>query len=471
MRRLLAHRCGAKTATLWGTLALSLTLLVGCGGESSSDNRPQALSVGGTMTGLLAGTQINITNNQNDALTLGANGTFVFGNTVPKNGNYSVAISSQPAGQVCTISEGTGTATSNISNISIVCAKAIAYAYIPTLSNEINQYAIGTNGQLTPLAPASIPLTSPAADFVTHPSGNFAYLVNQGVNTISQYAIATNGTLSLLTTFNEPSGANGTNITITPSGRFAYVLNSSGTGAASLYSIGSDGALTLQNASVPIGTSPTGIFIDPTSRFAYVTNNVMVATPGAPAQYMISQYSIGTDGSLTALTPASAAAGAELPSKLIFNSSARFAYGVAVDNVMQYAINADGTLSLLNPPTLQSHAIYSALLDPSGSFMYIATTVIFTGTHGSVGLYSIGADGLATSIPGGVNIPSQPPGLAGAYGLATDPSGQFLYVSSEGLIYQYSIGANGALIPLEPSALALNGTPQTWQLTIARLHG
>ena len=51
-----------------------------------------------------------------------------------------------------------------------------------------------------------------------------------------------------------------------------------------------DGALTpMTTAKVPAGTYPISITVDPTGRFAYVANNQSAN---------ISQYTIGTDGSL-----------------------------------------------------------------------------------------------------------------------------------------------------------------------------
>lgn len=69
----------------------------------------------------------------------------------------------------------------------------------------------------------------------------------------------------------------------------------------SQYAIASDGALTaLTSTTVAAGTSPVGISIDASAKYAYVTNQGVLGAP----QSSVSQYIIGTDGGLTAMTPA-----------------------------------------------------------------------------------------------------------------------------------------------------------------------
>jgi large repetitive protein len=54
-------------------------------------------------------------------VTVSASGGFTFPDTVPSAKGYSVIVKSQPAGQNCAVSNGTGTASANVTNVSVSC--------------------------------------------------------------------------------------------------------------------------------------------------------------------------------------------------------------------------------------------------------------------------------------------------------------------------------------------------------------
>lgn len=76
-------------------------------------------SVGGTVSGLHG--SLVIQNNNGDNLTITGDGTFTFPTRSSGAGNYSVSVLNQPRYQNCTISDGSGTITSDISTIAIAC--------------------------------------------------------------------------------------------------------------------------------------------------------------------------------------------------------------------------------------------------------------------------------------------------------------------------------------------------------------
>lgn len=99
----------------------ALALLAACGGGGGDGGTGATYTVGGQLSGLLAGQSVTVQNNGGDALTLRANGAFTFAGSVSANGAYAVTVSSQPAGQRCTVANGTGRATANISNVAVSC--------------------------------------------------------------------------------------------------------------------------------------------------------------------------------------------------------------------------------------------------------------------------------------------------------------------------------------------------------------
>lgn len=102
-------------------------LLAACGGSSNS------YTVGGSLAGLAAGNIITLFNHGGDPLIRTSNGTFVFTNTV--EAAYSVTTGANPPWQRCAVANGSGTATANVENISVICANS--NAVVTTLAGSI----------------------------------------------------------------------------------------------------------------------------------------------------------------------------------------------------------------------------------------------------------------------------------------------------------------------------------------------
>jgi uncharacterized repeat protein (TIGR01451 family) len=77
-------------------------------------------TVGGAITGL-TGTVV-LQNNSGDNLSRSANSGFTFPAVVPDNGVYSVTVLTQPAGQTCTVANGSGNVNgANVVNVQVDC--------------------------------------------------------------------------------------------------------------------------------------------------------------------------------------------------------------------------------------------------------------------------------------------------------------------------------------------------------------
>jgi hypothetical protein len=77
-------------------------------------------SIGGSVTGL-SGTLV-LKDNGGDDLTLGASGGFTFATKVASGSTYAVTVGTQPSGQTCTVSSGSGTvANANVTGVSVSC--------------------------------------------------------------------------------------------------------------------------------------------------------------------------------------------------------------------------------------------------------------------------------------------------------------------------------------------------------------
>ena len=105
-------------------LALALIAIDGCGSGNSTPPSPATYTIGGTVTGL-TGAGLVLQDNGGDNLTVSANATsFTFATAITSGGAYSVTVFAQPAGESCTVTSGGGTATANVTSVSVACIQA-----------------------------------------------------------------------------------------------------------------------------------------------------------------------------------------------------------------------------------------------------------------------------------------------------------------------------------------------------------
>lgn len=101
-----------------------LGLLAGCGGGGGGGDDtpppPPTFTVGGTISGLLGG--VVLQNNGAGNLSVSSNGAFTFTGSVTSGAAYNVTVLTQPGLQTCTVSNGSGSASANVTNIVVACA-------------------------------------------------------------------------------------------------------------------------------------------------------------------------------------------------------------------------------------------------------------------------------------------------------------------------------------------------------------
>lgn len=110
----------AATCTLTVGAARSVTATFVASGPTPR------FTLGGTLAGLAAGASVVLRNNGTDDLTLSANGSFQFSQTVAQGASYSVGIATQPGGQTCSVANGSGTMQAAVSNVAVTCVSSAA---------------------------------------------------------------------------------------------------------------------------------------------------------------------------------------------------------------------------------------------------------------------------------------------------------------------------------------------------------
>ncbi|MEI6872644.1 MAG: hypothetical protein WCL08_10215, partial [Verrucomicrobiota bacterium] len=238
----------------------------GSGGASGSSGGSQSFTVSGSVSGLNAGESLILKNNSAESLTISVNGAFSFKNQIPQNGSYSVTVDTQPIGEVCTVSGGTGSGVmAPVNGVSVKCSvdtyniSGMVSGLNPTQQlvlsdNAADQLTISANGAFTfpvPIAYGggySVTVTQqPSAEMCTVSNGAGSGVQANVSNIVVNCAIDTytiSGSVSGLAT--------GQQVTLYNNGGDPLIISANGSFTfPTLISFGS-------SYSVSVNTQPTG---------------------------------------------------------------------------------------------------------------------------------------------------------------------------------------------------------------------
>jgi hypothetical protein len=179
--------------------ALAVFLVVGVALATSGcrSDSLQYQSIAGTVTGLTG--SVTLQNNGTDPLTVRANGGFSFSRPVAGGSTYSVSVQTQPVGETCAVSQGSGMVnTVNVTNVSVACT-AVTRTIGGTVSglngtlilrdNGADPKTISNNGAFTfstPLAHG----TNYAVTIQTQPANQTCTVAN-GIGPVGDADVAT----------------------------------------------------------------------------------------------------------------------------------------------------------------------------------------------------------------------------------------------------------------------------------------
>lgn len=433
-------------------------------------------SVGGYVSGLV-GSGLTLSYSGGAPIPVARNGYYSAATGVAIGANYSVTIASQPTnpGQVCVVSNGTGTiGTTNVNAANVFCPQSVGrFAYVvgagitstpspnpPPTPGTISVYSIDpATGALT-LVPGSAVSTGPeVSSFQFIPYSNFAWAVEPGESLVgipsSIYDYSVDPTTGLLTpvTGSPFLGLAGTattpgclfggygytrSVTLAPSGTFGYANN---TGHNGSYNAGTwtftvdptTGAPTLVAGSQNPQCLDDPVVVDPSGQFAYINA-------------AIGMYAFNIDASTHAmsLVPGSPFSAGTTP--LVMDPAGHFAYE---PNDRIYVLQVDPTTGALSqiPGSPFSSGADVIAIEPRGKFAYVH---LASGGSGP-GIYTYSIDATTGALA---------PVVADAPVLLTsqvrpnpiiDPSGKFLFTvadvgANQRGVYVYSIDpATGAL--------------------------
>jgi 6-phosphogluconolactonase (cycloisomerase 2 family) len=275
---------------------------------------------------------------------------------------------------------------------------------------SISQYTIGADGTLMPMTPATVAQGNGSTDIAVHPSGKWAYAVsskNPG-STVVQYTIGANGALATSSTAPLPS-VFPQFVAIDPSGKYLYVtLQGQVDGVAQFTIDQTTGELAAMSpASVPFtaaGATAFAITVHPSGKYAYVTDYY-----GTISEYTIDANS----GALSPLAQTKVDGPVQFAAWITVDPSGKYAYvanaGTTSAAISQYTVGADGTLTAMTPASVAAtSAATNVQVDAPGTHLYM-TSGNGTGATNIVSQYAIGANGaLSPMTPATVYVGSGP---------------------------------------------------------------
>jgi hypothetical protein len=409
--------------------------LAACGG---GDSTTPDYSVGGIVNGLQTGNSLVLQNNGTNNITQSANGTFTIADQLPSGTSYAVTVLTQPAGQTCTVTNGSGQLAGDVSNVMVNCsAIAASFTVSGTVAGLLSgrSVALQDNGGNTTTVPAdgSFAFTTPVAGgasyavtvltqpagqncAITHGSGTVA---GAGVNNISVICsddtynidaavsgLAMNASvvLQLNAGDNLNVSANGTsnfNAPIASGSTYAVTVLTQPAGESCAVSNGS-GTVEAANVSVPVVCTP------------------MVYTVGGAVSGLLTGRSVVLQDNGSNTTTVSV------------NGS--FVFSTSIANGSAYAVTVltqpSGQICSVTQGsgTVAGAGVGSVAVSCTSSSYAVGGTL--TGLNGTVVLQDNGGDNLTLTTNGSFTfVTSVAGGAAYAVSVLTQPSGQNCAVS------------------------------------------
>ena len=476
-----AQTCSVSQGTGTITTANVTNVAITCAANS--------YTVSANVVGLASGGQLVLENN-GGATTVTRNGSITLGGSIAAAGSYNVTVTSAPIGQVCTVSNGSGSGvTANVSTVSVTCTTN-SYTVGGTVAglsgslvlqnNGTDSSTLTTNGSfhfLTPVAyganyavtvtteptnqtctvvnangTATADVSDVAVSCITKTNNPlYVYEPDYGANTIRGFIIDTiAGTRADIPGSPFAAGTSPQWVAADPSAAYLYVTNLGGD-TLSVYSINhGTGALTeIAGSPYATGHQPASATVNPAGTLVFVANSQSAT---------VSVFSINrSSGALTAVSGSPFATGS-IPTKIAINPAGTFAFVANQngDSISVYSINqTTGSLTpVAGSPFSTGYQLYGIAVDPSGTHVYSVN-----GQQNISGFTIDPSTGVLTAIAGSPFAMSYVQDGAGL-GISFNASGTLAFVSTgqDGPLNTYSVdGTTGALTAISGASYRVGG--------------
>ena len=413
--------------------------------------------VGGSITGLAAGQQVTLNNNGADALAVSADSAFTFVMPVPFNGSYAVTVGTQPTGQTCTVSNGSGSGVvADVSNVAVTCSTNIfsvggtlaglaAGQQVTLNNNSSDPLTVNADGTFTFVAPVTYN-GSYAVTVGTQPNAGKTCTVSNGsgsgvVANITNVTVAcstntytigatvsglvageqvtlTNGGNPLTVTFAQQGALRTFSTPVTYNGSYAVTVGTQpNAGKTCTVSNGSGSGVVANITNVTVACSTNNYAIGGTITGLISTQQVTLNNNGGDPLTL----TVGSGGTFTFATP------------VAFGTGYAVTVGTSPTGETCRITNGTGTNVAADVSTVSINC-------------RLALAYVVNSTDHTISQYTIGLDGSLTEIGTPIDTLGTNPNV-----VTVDPKGRFAYVTNYGsnTVAQFAIdAATGALTSL-----------------------
>lgn len=395
-------------------------------------------SVSVNVSGISGATELVLTNNGNDPLSISGDGRFTFSTPLSSGLGYDVAVQAHPFGafppRQCQVVDGAGFVGDLApAPITVTCGvEQRRFAYVTnTNANSIAALILdGSTGRFRNKGSWSL---DNAKTLVAHPSGRFVFAIGGGSD-VHTFAVDTRSGM-LRRSSVSPFGPSNS-LAIERRGRFLY---GGGIGEVVRYLVDSSTGRLTWVETIPSGTGAVFVAVNPSGDRLYA------ASSGSNS---IRAWSIGTGGELTAVFGSPFASGGA-PGDIFLERRGGFAYIVrpGVGDIGEFAIGVGGALTMSPGGFGLGSAASGIAEDPLGRVLYAASS-------GAGKVYSLPINGAGASLGGSVASS----GAVSPRRLVAEPEGDFLYaLDASGMVARFAIGPTGGLLFSESLPMARPG--------------
>jgi Galactose oxidase, central domain len=293
---------------------------------------PNTYAVSGTLSGLLSGRSLVLQDNGGNSTTVSSSGSFSFSSAVPSGGNYAVTIMTQPAGQNCSVSNGSGVVgAANITNVSISCSDntynvaatvtGVNASGLVLQNNGADNFSVAANGTFnfnTPVAsgsPYAVSIVSQAAGESCTVSNGSGTVLSSNVGSVTVNCVPNlypisgilTGLLGGRSLILQDNGTNSTTVSANGTVNFSNLVPSGSNYSVTVFSqpVGQNCSVTTGSGTVA-GSAVSNVGIACSDN----TFNIGVAVSGVIRRGLTLQdnggdnLSVASNGSFTFATPA-----------------------------------------------------------------------------------------------------------------------------------------------------------------------
>lgn len=387
-------------------------------------------AIGFSVSGLPAGNSLELLN-AGEAMTVSADASYVF--PTRSTGPYAVTVATQPLQAVCTVANGTGTATAEVGDITVTCSRRFSIGGSLTGLANSASVVLQNNGQddltLTVDTPFTFPalvggayavtvLSQPMSQICTVTGGTGTATADvttvqvscasgfslggtvSGLGGGEQVALRNGGDLLTVTTngpftFGQPVNAYAVQIVTPPAGKTCVVVNASGAAVANVTNVG---VLCAPSGSLDTSFNGTGFFTTSTS----------------PTVDYLVDLALNADGSMVAVGQTEVTAGADndwVVLKLRADGTADSTFGTA------------GVVTLSAGVGFESAR---AIFPDAGGYLVLGT---LSGTNADLGIARLNSNGTLDMTFGNNGVMRHDHGQWEYFvDVARDPMGRFVVV-------------------------------------------